>query len=68
MRPNIRTCAFDGRPVSRNPDTGFTLIELLIVISVLPVVVGAISIALIAVISQQTTVSNKISDVRVYSC
>jgi prepilin-type N-terminal cleavage/methylation domain-containing protein len=43
-------------------DEGFTMIELLTVLVILPLVVGAISVALISVISQQNTVSNKVSD------
>lgn len=60
-----------GRPCSRvhrhsgertHAEFGFTLIELIVVIAILPLVVGAISVALIAVISQQSTASNKVSD------
>jgi prepilin-type N-terminal cleavage/methylation domain-containing protein len=47
---------------SRRSDDGFTLIELLVVISIIPLVMGAISVALIAVIQQQNTVSDKVSN------
>ncbi len=43
-------------------DSGFTLIELLVVITILPLVVGAITVALLSVITQQTTATNKVSD------
>ena len=41
---------------------GFTLIELLIVTAVLPLVIGAIAVALISVFSLQTSVSGRLSD------
>ncbi len=43
-------------------DKGFTLIELIIVVSVMPIIVGAISAGLIAVISLQNTVSSRLAD------
>ncbi|NNN01984.1 MAG: prepilin-type N-terminal cleavage/methylation domain-containing protein, partial [Acidimicrobiaceae bacterium] len=42
-------------------DEGFTLVELLIVITVLPLVVGAISVGLISVFSLQSGVSSRLS-------
>jgi type II secretory pathway pseudopilin PulG len=51
----------DGRRWDHN-EGGFTLIELLISVVILPLVVGAIAVALVAVFSQQTGVSNRISD------
>lgn len=48
------------RLLRARPDTGFTLIELLVTIVVLPLIVGAISVALIAVFSQQTSVSTRV--------
>lgn len=54
------------RPVSspRSPrtDEGFTLIELLIVLVVLPVVVGAIAVGLIAIFQIQGSVSDRVAD------
>jgi prepilin-type N-terminal cleavage/methylation domain-containing protein len=47
-------------PQTRDED-GFTLIELLVVIVILPLVVGAISVALMSVLTLQTGVSNRIS-------
>ena len=41
---------------------GFTLIELLVSVVILPLVVGAIAVALVSVFSQQSGVSNRISD------
>ena len=43
-------------------EKGFTLIELLIVVSVMPIIVGAISAGLIAVISLQSSVSSRLAD------
>lgn len=47
---------------SQKQDHGFTLVELLIVITILPIVVGAISVGLLSVFSLHTNVSNRISD------
>ena len=46
----------------RRSDQGFTLVELLIVVTILPVVVGAISIGLISVLSLQANATNRVSD------
>jgi prepilin-type N-terminal cleavage/methylation domain-containing protein len=46
----------------RQDEQGFTLIELLVVVVILPLVIGAISVALISVMTQQTSVTNKVSD------
>ena len=43
-------------------EDGFTLIELIIVVAVVPMIIGAISLALISVLSLQAGVSNRISD------
>ena len=43
-------------------DGGFSLIELLIVIVIIPLVVGAISVALTAVLKQQDAVTSKVSN------
>ena len=60
------SCRSDVHPCRRHRsgpegDEGFTLIELLVVVLVLPLVVGAISVAMIAVFKLQTGVSNRIS-------
>jgi prepilin-type N-terminal cleavage/methylation domain-containing protein len=60
-------CAGGLHPRCAGPDRrhraerGFTLLELLVVITVLPLVVGAIAIALLSVFKLQTTVSSRIS-------
>ncbi len=47
---------------SRTPDEqGFTLVELLIVTMILPLIVGAISVALVAVFSLQSSVTHRIA-------
>jgi prepilin-type N-terminal cleavage/methylation domain-containing protein len=46
---------------SRNGESGFTLVELLIVITILPLIVGALSAGLIAVFSLQSGVSSRLS-------
>ena len=43
-------------------ETGFTLIELLIVCSILPLIIGGISVALLSVLTLQSSVSNRLSD------
>ncbi len=45
----------------RNDESGFTLVELLIVITILPLIVGALSVGLIAVFSLQAGVTSRIS-------
>jgi len=46
---------------SQQSDKGFTLVELLIVVTVLPLIVGAISLGLISVFSLQSGVSSRLS-------
>ena len=43
-------------------DAGFTLIEMVVTIAILPIVVGAIAVALISVFSLQGTVSSRVTD------
>jgi prepilin-type N-terminal cleavage/methylation domain-containing protein len=50
------------RPNQRRPDDGFTLIELIIVTAILPIVIGAIAYALVAVFSLQGSTSGRLSD------
>jgi prepilin-type N-terminal cleavage/methylation domain-containing protein len=45
----------------RNDESGFTLVELLIVITILPLIVGALSVGLIAVFSLQAGVTSRLS-------
>ena len=42
-------------------DSGFTLVELLIVIVILPVIVGAIAVSLLAIFKNQAAVSNRLT-------
>ncbi|HVB70874.1 MAG TPA: type II secretion system protein [Acidimicrobiales bacterium] len=51
-----------ARPDRRTGAGGFTLVELLIVLTITPVIVGALSLGLITVFSLQNGVSNRISD------
>lgn len=50
-----------GAPYPR-PDAGFTLIEVLIVVVILPLVMGAVSVAIITTLRNDTGVSTKLSD------
>ncbi|MGD0853572.1 MAG: CshA/CshB family fibrillar adhesin-related protein [Acidimicrobiales bacterium] len=43
-------------------DRGFTLVELLIVITIVPVIIGALSAGLLAVFSLQNSVSNRLAN------
>jgi prepilin-type N-terminal cleavage/methylation domain-containing protein len=45
----------------RNDESGFTLVELLIVVTILPLIVGALSVGLIAVFSLQSGVTSRLS-------
>jgi Tfp pilus assembly protein PilE len=51
-----------GLESGNSDESGFTLIELVIVTLVLPVVIGAISLALISIFSLQNGVSSRIGD------
>jgi prepilin-type N-terminal cleavage/methylation domain-containing protein len=46
----------------RQSQEGFTLVELLIVVTILPMIIGALSIGLISVLSLQSSVSDRLSD------
>ncbi len=50
----------DGRAGRRASERGFTLVELLIVVTILPLVIGAISLGLVSVFSLQSRVSNRL--------
>jgi prepilin-type N-terminal cleavage/methylation domain-containing protein len=53
-----------GKSIQTQPDSenGFTLIELIVVIAVMPILIGAFAMGLIAVFSLQTGVSSRLSD------
>src|ERR1035438_7588477 len=59
-RPRSKNFALRKNP--RNDESGFTLIELLIVVTILPLIVGALSAGLIAVFSLQSGVQNRLGD------
>ena len=58
-RPRLKK--FTLKKNCHNDESGFTLVELLIVVTILPLIVGALSAGLIAVFSLQAGVSNRLS-------
>jgi prepilin-type N-terminal cleavage/methylation domain-containing protein len=46
----------------QNPDEGFTLVELLIVVTILPMIVGALSLGLVSILSLQSGVANRLAN------
>ena len=59
-RARSRTASNQGH--AANTDQGFTLIELLIVVTIVPVIIGALSTGLLAVFSLQSGVANRLSN------
>jgi prepilin-type N-terminal cleavage/methylation domain-containing protein len=59
-RPGLRK--FTSKKNPRNDESGFTLVELLIVVTLLPMIIGALSVGLIAVFSLQSGVQNRLGD------
>ena len=56
-----RQASGGGRASRRDSERGFTLVELLIVVTILPLVIGAISMGLVSVFSLQSRVSTRLS-------
>ena len=50
------------RRIEGHDEAGFTLIELIITIAILPIVIGAISVALLSVFNLQGSVNSRIGD------
>jgi prepilin-type N-terminal cleavage/methylation domain-containing protein len=59
-RPTLKKLL--SRKKSRNDENGFSLIELLIVITVSPLIIGALAFGLVAMFSLQSSVSNRLTD------
>lgn len=59
-RPNGAACFYSL--THPRDDDGFTLIELLLTVAILPVVIGALAVGLIAVFSIQGSVSTRVGD------
>jgi len=59
-RPGLKNVTL--RKNCHRGETGFTLVELLIVVTILPLIVGALSLGLISVFSLQSSVSNRLTD------
>ncbi len=59
-RPKLKNLT--SRKTSQSDENGFTLIELLIVVTIAPLIVGALAAGLIAMFSLQSSVSNRLSD------
>jgi prepilin-type N-terminal cleavage/methylation domain-containing protein len=69
LRNPIGTGAVRGRATSprgssntRTPDHGFTFIELMIVLTIVPLIVGALAAGLLAIFSLQTGVQTRLSN------
>jgi prepilin-type N-terminal cleavage/methylation domain-containing protein len=50
------------RLIDKQPDQGFTLIELLIVITILPLIVGAVGAGMITTLDNKTSTTTRLSD------
>jgi prepilin-type N-terminal cleavage/methylation domain-containing protein len=60
--PVVRARQATRRRLEGHDDGGFTLIELLIVVTILPIVVGALAFALVSVLGLQKQTSDRIGD------
>jgi prepilin-type N-terminal cleavage/methylation domain-containing protein len=59
-RPELRNVNSQKNPP--RDQNGFTLVELLIVVTILPLIIGALSLGLISVFSLQSNVTNRVTD------
>ena len=60
--PIVRARQATRRRLEGGDDAGFTLIELIIVVTILPIVVGGIAVALLSVFGLQNQTNNRIGD------
>ncbi len=51
-----------GERVARGEEGGFTLIELIVVVAILPIIIGAMTAALLSIISVTPSITNRLSD------
>jgi prepilin-type N-terminal cleavage/methylation domain-containing protein len=61
-RASVRRRLREHRNSREDREAGFTLIELLVVVVILPLVAGAICVALLSVMSEENSVASKISN------
>ena len=52
----------DGQNVPAGDERGFTLVELMVVTIIIPIIIGALGMALVSVFSLQTSVSSRLGD------
>ena len=60
--PDEQRSAFESSQSGRRAEHGFTLVELLIVTTILPLIIGALSVGLISVFSLQSGVASRLSN------
>jgi prepilin-type N-terminal cleavage/methylation domain-containing protein len=61
-RDDSSTRILQRRRETNHSDQGFTLVELLIVVTIMPLIMGALALGLIAMFGLQHSVSNRIAD------
>jgi prepilin-type N-terminal cleavage/methylation domain-containing protein len=62
QRTRLKLKKITSKKNRQSDETGFTLVELLIVVTILPLIVGALSLGLISVFSLQSNVTNRLTD------